>query len=280
MIRVVSICSLEHAHVWKLTSALLPECISADEYFVYVPENEVNEFARITRDEFSIVSQESLGKEFVGDLQEAFNRTHNQERFGWYFQQFLKLQALQEAPDRNVIIWDADCVPTRPISSFDKHGNPFYYDMSREIHKEYFSQIQSFLGLPKSQNFSFVIPSFPIRSEWIMEFFSFIESRHPNQIWYSSLIGSIDFSLRSGFSETETLGTWVSFFHKDEYRVLSGNWERRGQKRFGYARNLRINDVVDLGRLHNLDVISFENWDVRGLKLIVKRIKETFFKEV
>ena len=55
-VRVITICSLRHSDVWKLTSELLPQFISADKFVLYVPSNEIEEFRAITNDRIEIMS--------------------------------------------------------------------------------------------------------------------------------------------------------------------------------------------------------------------------------
>jgi hypothetical protein len=130
------------------------------------------------------------------------------------------------------------------------------------------------LGLKRVQEFSFVIPAFPIKKSWLNELVKELSDRSGQDSWWQAIISSTDFKLRSGFSETETIGTWIANRYPGQWSTYPGRWERRGQKEFGYARNYSVEKLLRHTRKYSLDIVSFENWDVRGIKLILKRLKE------
>jgi hypothetical protein len=132
---------------------------------------------------------------------------------------------------------------------------------SPEFNRPYFEQIQRLLGIGKVRDESFIVPAFPIPKLWLTELLSEIERKHPGSEWHEALISTIDFSLGSGFSEFEMMGTWVASRHAEEWIGTSLAWERGGQSRFGCPGDLDLRDIQNLGRRNNLDVISFETWD-------------------
>lgn len=262
--RVVSMCSQSHKDVWRLTSELLPRFVKADEYYVYVPQDEIDDFREISNSLITIRSQESLDVGFGNLLLERIKESSNEARFGWYLQQLYKIEALIESPTSATVIWDSDCVPTRNVQIFNQRNNPVYMKVN-EKHQPYFEMIDRFLGLPIVQNQSFIIPGFPVLSHWMEDFVKFVEDRHPGKTWFEAIIQDTDLGLLAGFSETETLGTWIANSYPDSWSSIDLHWERLGQSRFNYARKLSPADVVALGKKHNLDIISFENWDLRGV---------------
>jgi hypothetical protein len=273
---VISLCNLAHIDVWKLTSKLLPKQIKANSFRVYVPFDEVELFRRVTPSEFEVLSQSEFGCAFFESLSQACLLAKNAERFGWYLQQFLKIEILLSSPEDRLVIWDADCVPLKPITTFNSSGDPVYMLASNEYNKAYFENIQRLLGLTRVQDFSFVVPSFPVKKSWLQDLVEELRKRNGQDFWWEAIISSTDFSLRSGFSETETIGTWVANKYAGQWSTFSGSWERRGQKEFGYARNFSVDKLLRRTRKSSLDIVSFENWDVRGIKLVHKRLKEFF----
>jgi hypothetical protein len=271
-IHVISICSRKHENVWKLTSALLPEHVKAGRYSVYVPKDELIFFHSITPPAIEILPQEGLGEEFSDRLFEAITEKENVSRYGWYLQQFYKIQALIESQSKYVAIWDADCVPTRDVSLMDSVGNPIYMNASKEFHAPYFENIQRLLGMNRIQNQTFVIPGFPMKKEWVDEFISFVEVKF-NAPWHKAIIECTDLSLPSGFSETETLGTWVVNKYPNQWSSNEGTWERYGQSRFGYAKKFTPEKIEKIGVRSKIDIITFENWDVRGIRRLTRLLK-------
>jgi hypothetical protein len=271
---VISLCSKQHLDVWRLTSSLLPEFIEASRYIVLVPETEMLQFNRVTDSRIEILPQEIYGNSYRELLMEKLVKAKNQNRYGWYLQQFLKIEALLSSSAEQAVIWDSDCVPVRSIQTFDALGRAVYMRASLEFNSDYFEFISRVSNKEKLVDYSFVIPSFPLYTRWIKALIESLEELHQGSPWHSVLLDNIDFALRSGFSETETLGTWISHTYSNCITTSTGNWERRGQKRFGYARDFTLNRVLKIGKRFDLDVITFENWDVRGWHLIKKRLSE------
>lgn len=259
--RVISICSLDHCDVWRLTSSLLPRFVAANDYVVYVPDHQILDFERITPPPIAVLGQGTLGAAYRDELARRTSLAGNEKRFGWYLQQFYKIEALLAAPENNLVVWDADCVPTAPVKLFSDSGMPVYM-MAGEHHDDYFDLIERVLGLPKSYQHSFVIPGFPIRKHWIEELSAEISARHQGKQWYEVLLDEIDFRLGSGFSETETMGTWVAVNHPNSWTVSNYTWERFGRSKFGPAEEFSPESLTKLARMHQLDIVSFENWDV------------------
>jgi hypothetical protein len=274
---VISICSLSHADVWKLTAQLMPEMLEADRYIVYVPEIEVPYFLEVTPSNIEVKSQNQLGESYRDKLLQVIRLAGNEKRYGWYLQQFHKIEAIQLADTDTVTIWDADCVPVSKIEITNLRNKIIYVNSSREFHQPYFDNIRKLLGLVRIQDICFVIPSFPMKREWIRELISFVEAKHGLR-WYDAIIQTTDFSLMSGFSETETMGTWVANMYPGKWESRAGTWERFGQSRFGYAKNITASELRNLGKSNNLEIITFENWDLRGIKRVLNRTKRIFFK--
>jgi hypothetical protein len=224
---------------------------------------------------FEVLPQNAYGREYLESLSHACSLANNLGRFGWYLQQFLKIEILLASPEEQLVIWDADCVPLKPIRTFNSSGEPIYMLASNEYNESYFENIERLLGgLRRVQDFSFVIPSFPVKKLWLQELTEDMSQRSGGNSWWKAIIDSTDFSLRSGFSETETIGTWVANKYPGQWSTYPGKWERRGQKEFGYARNFSVEKLLRRTRKYSLVIFSFENWDVRGIKLVYKRLKE------
>jgi hypothetical protein len=268
---VISVCSGSHLDVWARTSHLLPDFLSGDEFTVYVPDRDLARFEAVTDSRVRIESEEVIGSDFLEMLRRAVVAGGNVSRFGWYAQQFLKIEALRRTKSEQAVIWDADCVPVRPVTAFSRTGTPRYMK-SKEHHPEYFSTISRLLNLQKTVDQSFIVPAFPYLKTWIEEFICEIEYRH-GRPWFESVIMCTDFSVSSGFSEFETMGTWVAHRHPNEWESAEVRWERFGTSRFGPASSLSADEMVGLAKRHNLDVISFENWDSRGFRSRVRAFR-------
>lgn len=273
---VISMCHLEHLDVWKLASQLLPIFVQAERYTVFVPDNQVGDFKQVTNPRMEVRSETELNAEFAGALRDAVIHAGNEKRYGWYHQQFCKFEALRTSTAARTVVWDADCVPLRPIELFDRNDRPIYM-RATEFHADYFALVERWLGLDRMQTQSFIVPGFPILETWVDEFFLYAEERHGGQPWYDSLIAHIDFSLGGGFSEFETLGTWVSNRYAGQWKTSRYEWERYGVSRFGSAARITTHRAEEIGRLHDLDIVSFESWDNPNLRARAVRVLRSFY---
>ena len=268
---VISVCAIQHADVWSLTSRLLPNFIQADDFTVYVPDAQLDAFIEITNPVVRVLPESILDTGYVGALQLQTESQGNSSRFGWYLQQFLKIEALLRSESNRLVIWDADCVPVKNVTLFDESKRPVYMEAD-EYHEEYFSMIERLLGMSRVQSSSFIIPGFPIMKSWLSEFVDAVETRNHGLNWSDSIIASTHLGTQSGFSEFETLGTWIANSYPGQYSRSKVAWERLGQSRFGLASSFGPEEVVDLGKIEKLDIISFENWDKRTTKKSLRNV--------
>jgi len=275
---VITMCSANHESVWTLTAPRLIQHVQATDstdYCVYVPSDKVSDFYQATPKEILVKAESDLGRDFEKSLKNKVLSSGNEERYKWYLQQFYKLEALRRSTSDISIIWDADCVPLRSISLVSPEGSLRFMDCSKEHHRRYFENTKRLIGVGKQVKFSFVAPGFPIRRQWIDEFFSFVEDRHQKS-WHSAIMDSIDFRLRSGFSEFETLGTWIASNYVDEWSLIDVNWERFGQRRFGKAIGMNQEQLEQIRQRTNIDIISFENWDIPLLRRVGNRLRDAY----
>jgi hypothetical protein len=235
--------------------------LDAKRFYVIVPAAEVGRFIELSPEAFTVLSEDSLREGFDLAYVEAKMPIENRDRAGWYFQQLLKLLALQVLPtgdDELALLWDADTMPVRRLSFRSESGQLVYY-RSDEHHRPYFRAIERLLGLQKIVNFSFISQSFPILGSWHREFISLVESRSGCH-WIDAVLSAAELNKQSGFSEYETLGTFLSHFHPDEMAASVSHWIRRG-----FRAGLTPKTVYDDEALAGpCAFVAFEEWDMRA----------------
>lgn len=272
---VISVCSPQHLPVWHHTSRQLLSHVVADAYTVITPDNSVGIFIDHTPDQIEVIAESEVDPGFGVTLRTGLTAAANTPRFGWYYQQLLKIQAMVVSTADHLLIWDADCVPTSNIEVFNPQGQPMMM-YSSEFNSEYFVTIQRLLGLPKLKEQSFIAPYFPIRKTWLNNFIEYVESRFPHLNWHEAILACTNLEESSAFSEYETLGTWVEYHHSDDIGETKYKWERFGTSRFGQASHLSTTDIVRKSLGANLSIVSFENWDRRRLRWAIKRVSRGF----
>ena len=145
----------------------------------------------------------------------------------------------------------------KPLTFINDKRQLVYY-AGTEHNEAYFDLTDKLLGLRKTVDFSFIAQCFPIKGAWAKEFFECVETRH-GKSWVDVLLDLIDFNNYSGFSEYETLGTFITYQHPNEFTVTQNPWLRGGNGIIGTQKNMDRFPFSLL--LKPYDFVSFENWD-------------------
>jgi hypothetical protein len=269
---LISVCHPKHIKIWEIASKHIVKYIKADKYIVIVPNENVNEFIFHTHPKFEIISENNLLIKF--DL-DKLRLKIGANRISWYIQQFIKLELLFRLKNNEkAILWDADTIPFKNLDFFTEYGNPKFY-CSYEFHKPYFNAINKLLGMNKVIKESFISQCFPITYEISNNFFSYIEN-YNSKSWYDAIIDCIGINETSGFSEFESIGTFITHKHSDLLIWNSSPWSRLGYnelKKIGLSFN-EIETNNDL--LQNFDYLSFEKWENE----FQKKYKSNFYIEI
>lgn len=260
--RIISVCSKKDIEAWSVACQSIVRYIDAKEYLIVVPDQEVDLFSSLTCEPYKVIPESF----YVGELKSRLKNLlpiENHDRIGWYLQQFIKIAAakelsLGEDPDQVVLIWDADTVPLKALRFVDETGKVCYYS-GTENHTPYFAFIKRAFPWAKLQTFSFIAQCFPAKISWAHDFCSELESE--GRDWTESIIANLDQSQRAGFSEYESLGTYIWSKYPDQVMLNSHPWERNGRSLLGDPSQL--SNLELRGLAHYFDYISFEAWDIR-----------------
>lgn len=254
---VICVCCKKDSKTWAIASQYIIKNIQANRYRVYVPDSDVAFFKKISALPFEVIA-ESLYTADLAPILRSHLPANKVDQFGWYLQQFIKLYAVSECKTEEVaLIWDADTVPLKPLTFMNDENQLLYYK-GEEYHQPYFRFIKRLLGLNKVVNFSFITQCFVIKGAWAQDFFRAIELRHQGD-WVEGIMETIDFNEGNGFSEYETLGTFISHYHAKEVQYIDRAWQRFGNSLIGDIAFLET--INSKKKLMQFDFVSFERWD-------------------
>ena len=259
-ITLISVCHAKDIETWKVASKNIAKYVEADNYLVVVPDDSIDAFKLNTDKKFNVVSENSILNIF--DINKL-KRTINSERYNWYLQQFIKLELLSRLVlNENAIIWDADTIPLKKIRFFDEDNAPIFYS-SNEYHLPYFKLIKKLLGFDKIITKSFIAQCFPVTHNISKHLFQEIE-KFNSKPWFDALLDCIDSNENSGFSEYETLGTFIS--HKYPHLL---KWNKKFWSRYGYSvlreNNIKFKEIDKISLDHlNFDFLSFEKLELES----------------
>lgn len=142
-------------------------------------------------------------------------------RWGWYFQQILKLGMAEKVETDYYLTVDADTVFLRKVTFFNENDKPLY-DTSKAYHKPYFFFFKELLGFDARREFSFITHHMVFNKDIVLEMRNrFLKKK----IWYDRIVDCVDspnsFSL---FSEFETYGHYLKQFYPGELNIRKLNW--------------------------------------------------------
>jgi hypothetical protein len=253
--KVICVACKRDIGVWKIASLYIPEYIYANKYEVIVPDNEVNVFKNHTNPKFEVVCEST----YLNGIDLEFVRDHlinYKELAGWYLQQFIKINACRLGDESDVyLVWDADTVPLKKLEFFDSVGRLKYFK-GTENHTDYFNTIHKILGLQKKVDFSFIAQCFPIKRNWAQEFCDEIE-RRSGADWVVTVLANISGDTRSGFSEYESLGTFLTYKYPNDFITTDNGWSRYGNLLVGGIDNVNSKVINSLSIQY--DYIAFEH---------------------
>lgn len=254
--RVVSVANERTLPIWAHGHKAILSRIRADRYTLIVPRHSVGAFEAVTDSRVGVEDEESFLSE-IRPVLEARLSSEN-PRFGWYLQQFIKLSAIERfSASENVVIWDADTIPLRRLSFFSNQGKPRYY-ASTEYHSPYFDVIEKCFGLQKKVDHSFIAQCFPVEASHGRSFFDALRTRSGRH-WWEALIEQIDFTQESGFSEYETIGTYITHVFPESIEWQSRHWTRNGWKVLQSPKGA-VRGLSQLFWAQKFDYCSFELW--------------------
>lgn len=254
--KVISVCAKKDVVTWATASEFIVRNIEALNYVVVVPDDDVQLFEINSSTKYTVIGESKYTRHFMAHLKSKVSQS-NQNRLGWYTQQLIKLSTLTEAQEDDIfLIWDADTVPLKKLH-FQRNNLIVHYG-SDENHQPYFDFVQKFLQLAKVVPYSFVAQCLAIRGRWALAFFALIEENYKKQ-WLEALIDNINFDEQSGFSEYETIGTFVTHKFPQEICLIKHRWLRHGAALIGMPDNVK--KVWGRILLLPFDFVSFEAWE-------------------
>ena len=134
--RLISVCTRADGYTFEVASSYIQSYISAKQYVVFVPEADLDFFSSLNLGSYEVKNEEKYR-----DIADLLKRRELGQRFGWYFQQFIKMAELENGDDDDLnLIWDADTIPLRSMN-FTFNDKVFFYQ-GREFHRPYFRLIK------------------------------------------------------------------------------------------------------------------------------------------
>jgi FkbM family methyltransferase len=253
---VVTACHERDLPIWSTAAEALRRRVATRRFLVLVPDSQLAAVSAATPEGFDVRRESEYVAAIMPVLADRLRDGGDPARFGWYVQQFAKLAALDVHCDLDrILIWDSDTVPLRNLTFFED-GQAVAYSGS-EYHIPYFDAIDRLLGMDKIVTPSFVAQCLPLRGRQARGFFDEIE-RHGGRPWWMAVLNAVDLRIESGFSEYETLGTYLSHRFPDELCITNRRWARINAADLGASRDPEAMDRALTGRYPDCDFVTVE----------------------
>jgi len=147
--------------------------------------------------------------------------SHKGPRWGWYFQQILKLGVADLVKSQYYLVIDSDTVFLQPVGFFNSSGKPLYA-VGTEYHKPYFETFEKLLKVQPNREYSFITHHMVFNKTIVFE----MRGRFSQMAnWYDGIVSCQD-SPRSHslFSEYETYGHYIKMFYPGELNLRTLKW--------------------------------------------------------
>jgi hypothetical protein len=142
-----------------------------------------------------------------------------EHRWGWYYQQILKLGIAAHVAERHYVVVDSDLVFLRPVDLFDGNGFPLY-SFTEGLHEPYFRTFADLMGFNAAPEYSFISHHMVFNTDLVREmthrlatsrewWWRIADLRGPDPVTGSE----------ARFSEYETYGHYLRACHPNSFRL-------------------------------------------------------------
>ena len=191
--------------------------------------------------------------------------------FGWYFQQFLKIEYCRQTSAKNCLVWDADTVPLRTLDFFDDTGR-IYLTKAEEFHRPYFHTFRELFGFSAPSAKSFISQHMFVECGSMRSMCSLIEERHKVSHWTNALGTILEGHPERAnlFSEYETYANYMLLYEAEKVVTRNLSWERGESNRTWAVPSRQLTFAKRAG----LDFVAYESKDAFCSRLLLKSLEK------
>jgi hypothetical protein len=156
------------------------------------------------------------------------------KRFGWYLQQFLKMEfSRSKFCKKDYLIWDADTILLQPIS-FKKGNRVIFSKGSEKLNYHYIHNFKRLLKLEPIFNNSMISQHLFVDKNVMVELMETTENNF-NIDFVSAVMNNLEGDTPSLFSEYETYCNFYANKYPDKYFLVERNWFRNAAAVVGFT---------------------------------------------
>lgn len=189
---------------------------------IYVITNNINAVPPIDN-VVSIDENDIISKQAVDELKKI-KFPYSEKRFGWYFQQFLKMEFSRSKYCKNdYLIWDADTILLKNIS-FINDNKILFTSGEEKLNSHYVDTYKKLLKIEQHFSFSLISQHLFVNKNVMIEMLNKIENLH-HFYFADAILKNINGDSYSLFSEYET---YINYFAntRTNYQLIKRSWFR------------------------------------------------------
>lgn len=190
--------------------------------------------------------------------------------FGWYLQQFLKIEYCRQSEAKHCLVWDADTVPLVPLSFLNADGRS-YLTQAEEFHKPYFHTIKELFGVVAPSKVSFISQHMFVDCSSMRAMCRLIEEHHKVDHW-TNAVGKIlgrHPNHANLFSEYETYANYMLLFEPDKVVTRDLRWARCENRRTWGVSSQQLAEA----RSKDLSFVAYESKDAAWSRVMLKALE-------
>ena len=191
--------------------------------------------------------------------------------FGWYLQQFLKIEYCRQSEAQHCLVWDADTVPLLPFEFLDADGRMFLTS-AKEFHTPYFYTIRELFGPSAPSRTSFISQHMFVECSSMRSMCRLIVERHTVGHWTDALGRILEKhpDRANLFSEYETYANYMLLFEPDKVVTRELCWSRcESRKTWAVPRR-----QLAKARSEGLSFAAYESKDIVWSRVMLKALEK------
>lgn len=191
--------------------------------------------------------------------------------FGWYLQQFLKIEYCRQSSARHCLVWDADTVPLRSFDFLDATGR-IYLTKADEFHEPYFHTFKKLFGVSAPSAESFISQHMFVECAAMRSMCRLIEERHKAGHWTDALGTILEGhpDRANLFSEYETYANYMLLYEPGKVMKRDLLWARGESNRTWAVPSHQL----EAARKAGLDFIAYESKDATWSRALLKSLEK------
>jgi hypothetical protein len=196
---------------------------------------------------------------------------HFPRSFGWYLQQFLKIEYCRQSSTQHCLVWDADTVPLRAFKFVDPTGR-IYLTKAEEFHDPYFHTFRELFGVSAPSEQSFISQHMFVECGAMRSMCGLIEERHKVGHWTDALGRILEGhpDRANLFSEYETYANFMLLYQPEKVVTRDLSWARGENNKTWEVPVHQMDDARRAG----LDFVAYESKNATWSRVLLKSLEK------